>query len=72
MGPGARGCTKSGLLGVYGVDFQGMADHGELGDDHLGERERGKEFCVFDVSLVRHSFFSFQSSRLISEASLTI
>jgi len=31
--------------GVYGVDFRGMADHGELGDDHLGERERGKEFC---------------------------
>lgn len=57
--------------GVSGVDFQGMADHGQMGDNRLGEQQRGKEFC-FSVSLWSDIPFSFQSSRLISEAFITI
>lgn len=57
--------------GVYGVDIQGMADHGELGGNSLVNKEGERSF-VFLVFFWSYVPFSFQSSRLISEAFITI
>lgn len=71
-GPGARGCTKSGLLGAFMVlifkAWRIMVNWETI----ISVNEKGKGVLFLGVSLVRHSFFSFQSSRLISEAFLTI
>jgi hypothetical protein len=59
--------------GVSGIGFQGMADQGELVGNSFGEQERGKEFCLVGVFLVKSFlFFLFKAVDSSAKHSLSI